>query len=143
MRSDEVLLDEAIALATRCHAGQVDKGGNPYIDHCLRVMERVRKYGRRAMAAGVLHDTVEDTALSFADLWSLDFPPDIVFAVGSVTRNGDEARYQAVLRAARDPIGLVVKIADLEDHLDPAYIEHCPPTLIKHYERSLRYLRSR
>ncbi|MEG3908017.1 hypothetical protein QT979_18620 [Microcoleus sp. w2-18bC1] len=38
----ELLLQRAIAIAAKAHDGQVDKAGNPYLDHPLFVMENVR-----------------------------------------------------------------------------------------------------
>ncbi len=51
-------LEQAIALAVEIHKGQVDKYGQPYILHPLRVMFRLE--GEVAKIVGVLHDVVED-----------------------------------------------------------------------------------
>jgi GTP diphosphokinase / guanosine-3',5'-bis(diphosphate) 3'-diphosphatase len=37
-------LEKAIEIATKVHANQTDKGGNPYIQHPLRVMNFLRRY---------------------------------------------------------------------------------------------------
>ena len=54
-------LQKAISIAVEAHEGQVDKGGNPYILHPLRVMMSLRTIDE--MIVGVLHDVVEDLEL--------------------------------------------------------------------------------
>jgi (p)ppGpp synthase/HD superfamily hydrolase len=51
-------LEKAIKIALEAHIGQVDKGGNPYILHPLRVMLPLNSEEERIV--GVLHDVVED-----------------------------------------------------------------------------------
>ena len=51
-------LEKAIKIALEAHTGQVDKGGNPYILHPLRVMLSLNSEEERIV--GVLHDVVED-----------------------------------------------------------------------------------
>ena len=53
-------LEKAIKIAVEAHTGQVDKGGNPYILHPLRVMLSLDLEEERIV--GVLHDVVEDCA---------------------------------------------------------------------------------
>ena len=53
-------LEKAIKIAVEAHTGQVDKGGNPYILHPLRVMLSLDTEEERIV--GVLHDVVEDCA---------------------------------------------------------------------------------
>ena len=53
-------LEKAIKIAVEAHTGQVDKGGNPYILHPLRVMLSLNSEEERIV--GVLHDVVEDCA---------------------------------------------------------------------------------
>lgn len=143
MQSDEELLRLAIEIATKYHAGQTDKAGEPYINHCLRVMERCRRHGVRAMIVAVLHDTIEDTSLTMGDLWGCEFPAEVIFAIGSLSRGKGETRYEAIVRVAQNELGRVVKIEDIEDHLEPVRVQHCPASLLKHYQRALRYLQSR
>ena len=65
-------VETAIEIAARAHAGQVDKAGVPYIFHPLRLMLAVTTPFERM--AAVLHDTVEDTDISLADLREAGFP---------------------------------------------------------------------
>jgi guanosine-3',5'-bis(diphosphate) 3'-pyrophosphohydrolase len=56
------MLAKAILIATTAHAGQFDKGGNPYILHPLTVMYNMRQQGFdiETQCIAVLHDTMED-----------------------------------------------------------------------------------
>ena len=54
--------ERAIEIAARAHAGQVDKAGEPYIFHPLRLMLSLS--GVHAQMAAVLHDVVEDTSIT-------------------------------------------------------------------------------
>ena len=72
------LLEKAIGIAVEAHRGQTDRYGAPYILHPLRVMARVETTTERIIA--ILHDVVEDTDWTFADLKREGFPQDAYFA---------------------------------------------------------------
>ena len=59
------MLEKALILAAKAHTGQVDKGGAPYILHPIRVMLACE--GEKEKIVALLHDTLEDTALTAAD----------------------------------------------------------------------------
>ena len=67
--TDEIQLSTAIAYAAQVHAGQLDKGGKPYILHPLWVMDRVLPDLQLAMIA-VLHDVIEDSSGDYEWRWS-------------------------------------------------------------------------
>lgn len=112
------LLERAIAIAVEAHRGKVDRAGQPYILHPLRVMFRVQTEEERIVA--ILHDVVED----HGDAWPMEklkgegFPSHILDALDCVTRRDGEAYEKFVERSASNPIALRVKLADLEDNLD-------------------------
>jgi guanosine-3',5'-bis(diphosphate) 3'-pyrophosphohydrolase len=108
-------LDEAIMLATQAHAGQVDKGRQPYILHPLRVMLACKTEDERI--AAVLHDTVEDTEVTSYQIMR-QFGFVIEDAVGALTRRIDEAYPAFIERCAANPIARVVKLADIADNMD-------------------------
>jgi (p)ppGpp synthase/HD superfamily hydrolase len=56
------------------HGRQTDKGGHPYLDHPLRVAESVCGEGRDAVIAAMLHDVIEDSGISAAELRAEGFP---------------------------------------------------------------------
>ncbi|CAI8921746.1 MULTISPECIES: HD domain-containing protein [Pseudomonas] len=109
-------LERAIAIAAAAHAGQVDKGGAPYILHPLKVMLRMNSLEERIVA--VLHDVVEDCGISFDDLRKEGFSEAVLSAIESVTKVPGESYEDFVERAAQNPIGRVVKLADLEENSD-------------------------
>lgn len=70
-KADNKLLNEAIMYATRMHKKTVRKGTDmPYIVHPLEVMHilELMHADKQLMAAGVLHDTVEDTKATIEDI---------------------------------------------------------------------------
>jgi len=114
-------LEHAIAIAAGAHAGQVDNGGSPYILHALRVMLKVTTLEERIVA--VLHDVVEDCDISLEELRQEGFSETVLTAIASVTRVDGETYEDFIARAAQNPIGRVVKRADLEENSDISRIE--------------------
>jgi (p)ppGpp synthase/HD superfamily hydrolase len=66
------LIARALAKATEAHAGQVrnGSGGLPYIEHPRMVAATLaaRAYGETTLAAALLHDVVEDSDTTVAEL---------------------------------------------------------------------------
>jgi (p)ppGpp synthase/HD superfamily hydrolase len=87
------LVDDAIELAARAHRGQTRKGSRvPYLVHPLAVAEALIGWDARdeLVAAGILHDTVEDTPVTLADL-AARFGAEVAGLVAAVTEP-DKAR---------------------------------------------------
>lgn len=115
-------LEQAIALAAHYHAGQRDKGGQPYILHPLAVMARVE--GEEAKTVAVLHDIIEDTPLTAKDLRARGFSETVVKAVAALTRTHGESRAEAARRVAKNPLARMVKLADLAENMNLARIKN-------------------
>ena len=109
-------LERAIEIAAKNHAGQVDKRGQPYVLHPLRLMLAVQG-GHERMAA-VLHDVVEDTSVTQEELTAKGFPEAVVASVNALTKRKSESRLEAASRAAQNPIARAVKLADVADNMD-------------------------
>jgi hypothetical protein len=107
-------LEKALEIAARAHAGQRDKDGVAYILHPLRVLQRVS--GEAAQIVAVLHDVVEDTPVTLADLRAAGFSPDVLAAVECVTHAREEPYAEYVIRCRDNLIAKQVKLADLEDN---------------------------
>ena len=86
--------------------------------------------------AAVLHDTVEDTNISLADLLDAGFPAEVQDAVDALTKRAGEKRLDAARRAAENPIALVVKLADIMDNMD---LSRIPNPTNRDYERLKEY----
>ena len=127
-------LEKAIELAARAHAGQVDKAGEPYILHPLRLMLSVTGENERITA--VLHDIVEDTTTTLADLRALGFPEDVVTAVDALTKRKGETRLEAAARAAANSIARAVKLADVTHNMD---LSRIPSPTPKDLDRMKQY----
>lgn len=111
--TDDELLTTAVGLAMRAHRGQVDKQGRDYFTaHLTPVAELLRPYGAYACAAGYLHDILEDTTMTAADLRGAGIPCWVAQAIESVTKQPGEAYDDLIWRAFYDSIGRLVKLAD-------------------------------
>ena len=130
---DATTVERAGRLAVAAHAGQVDKAGNPYWTHPERVARRVRELYPGAPDAAVatawLHDVVEDTGVTEAELRDV-FPAEVVDAVVALTRRPDVDAddYYANIRAAGG-IALMAKHADIMDNLDAGRLASLEPSL--------------
>jgi (p)ppGpp synthase/HD superfamily hydrolase len=116
-------LEDAISLAVQSHRGQTDKAGRQYISHPLCVMLSFKGGAEDddARMAAILHDVVEDTPVALSDLAHAGYPHVVVQAVDVLTRRADAGEsYPAYIsRVATNPLAVRVKLADLEDNLDP------------------------
>ena len=81
-------LEQAISIASLAHAGQLDKGGEPYILHPLRVMMKLKDEKQRIVA--VLHDVIEDTGMTDQDLLDYGLGHELVNHVLTLTRRKNE-----------------------------------------------------
>ena len=89
--ADFIHIESAYHFAKRCHEGQRRKSGEPYIIHPLAVAQIVAeelKLDSESIEAALLHDCIEDTAATYADIARLFSPTvaDLVEGVSKLTR---------------------------------------------------------
>ena len=79
------LIGRAFAFSERAHKGQQRKTGEPYFNHVLAVAETLHEWGLDEMtvAAGLLHDTVEDTGVPLETI-KKEFGVEVAFLVDGV-----------------------------------------------------------
>ena len=131
-------LERAIIIAAEGHRGRKDKAGSPYILHPLRMMLRLSSPDERIVA--VLHDVCEDCpGWTFDRLRDEGFSDEIIAALDAVTKREGEEYEDFVRRAAANPIGRNVKLADLADNCDLSRIAE--PTEVD-YQRIEKYQRA-
>ena len=114
------MLDKAIAIAAQAFEGKFDKGGKPYILHCLHVMRRVEHLGEQAMIAAVLHDLLEDRPDTWTAKALLDagFEQHTVSIILMLTHRSDEPYMDYIMRISVSPIARAIKMADLRHNSD-------------------------
>ncbi len=136
-------LPDAIALAEFAHRNQLDKAGLPYIEHPRRVLANVQAQGGRPFVqiAAVLHDVVEDTAITLDMLEILGFSPAAIHLIDLVSRRDSVSpeMYYAAIR--ENPDAIMIKVADIRDNTAPWRLSYLPQEtqdrLIKKYAKAL------
>jgi guanosine-3',5'-bis(diphosphate) 3'-pyrophosphohydrolase len=85
--ADRELVRRAYRVAEEAHRGQKRISGEPYINHCLAVAQILAelRVPPEVLAAGLLHDTVEDTAVKLQDIRN-DFGDIVAALVDGVTK---------------------------------------------------------
>lgn len=107
-----------------------DKAGRPYVEHLLRVSDRMTTLDGKV--AGLLHDVVEDIeGVTFDDLISFGVPEHIIEVLKLVTKeetNEPLSKEQKLQKyneeidriiESKNPLALELKIADMSDNYDP------------------------
>jgi len=132
-------LEDAIRLAATLHAGQTDKQGEPYILHCLRVMLAVPA---RLRIPALLHDVLEDTPTTYANLRAVGVSEFDALLVLHLTREEDELYHNYIARVGCNPDACAIKVADIRDNLGRIGGLHMVEQmrLRPRYEKALRFL---
>lgn len=109
------MTNRALRLAYAAHAGQMEENGVPYIFHPYHLAEQMDD--ELAVCVALLHDVVEDTAVTLEQLWE-EFPPQVVEAVGLLTHEPGTDYFAYVRKLKGNPLARKVKLADLAHNLD-------------------------
>lgn len=117
-------IKQACELAETAHSGQMRLSGEPYLDHPLKVAEILTDLGMDtdSIAAGLLHDVVEDTSVSIEEI-EKKFGKDVALLVDGVTKLGriplkSREQQQAenirkmLLAMSKDIRVIIIKLAD-------------------------------
>ncbi|KQR25293.1 MULTISPECIES: RelA/SpoT family protein [Microbacterium] len=121
-KGDLAIIERAYAVADKAHDGQKRQSGEPYITHPLAVAQILAELGLgpKAIAAALLHDTVEDTGYPLDEL-AADFGDEVAMLVDGVTKldkvkYGDSAQAETVRKMivamSKDIRVLLIKLAD-------------------------------
>lgn len=124
-------------LARRYHTGQLDRLGAPYIDHPRAVAGMLAGAPEELQAAAWLHDVLEHTAATAADLLTAGVPLEVVRLVEVLTRQPDEDYLAFIGRVCAHPGAVKVKIADALHNLDPTRDFGPTPEQRARYHRAL------
>ena len=121
-KGDLSIIERAYTVAAQAHSGQTRQSGEPYITHPLAVAQILADLGLgpKAIAAALLHDTVEDTGYAL-DTLKAEFGDEVAMLVDGVTKldkvkYGESAQAETVRKMivamSRDIRVLLIKLAD-------------------------------
>src|SRR5688572_4961079 len=135
-RLDVDVIRSAYELAAEAHAGQRRASGEPYVNHAVEVATILAslRLDTATLVAGLVHDSVEDTAVSLADLRD-KFGPEVANLVDGVTKIGKvefrstteqqmENYRKLLLSMAEDARVILIKLADRLHNMRT--LEHLP-----------------
>lgn len=107
-------LEQAIQIAKRSHEGQFRKSGEPYFFHPLRVAHLAARNWMdfASITAGLLHDVVEDTPVTLAEVESA-FDYEVAFLVNGLTKVKEEKLSREALRNQTYRKQLLVALEDV------------------------------
>jgi GTP diphosphokinase / guanosine-3',5'-bis(diphosphate) 3'-diphosphatase len=123
-RLDRELLARAYRFSERAHAGQKRKSGEDFVSHCVEVAKILAdlQLDSVTVASGLIHDVVEDTAVTVADI-EREFGREIAQIVDGLTKIGNlplnstqerqvENYRKLLLSIAKDARVILIKLAD-------------------------------
>lgn len=132
---DRDLVTRAYEFAKNAHAGQKRYSGEPYLNHLAEVARMLAEIGMGAItvAAGILHDTIEDTPVTDADVRE-HFGEEILFLVQGVTKLGsvryygsdrhNESLRKLFVATSQDIRVLIIKLIDRLHNMQT--LQHVP-----------------
>ena len=127
----------AIKVSFEAHKDQVDHSGTPYVYHPYHLAEQMTDETTTCIA--LLHDVVEDTDITLAQLREMGFPDIVVEAVGVLTREHSVPYQEYIKRVKSNPLARIVKLADLEHNSDMSRLQEIDErskSLAKRYEKA-------
>lgn len=130
----EELYDRAYNLVSELFKDKKDKSRKPYIEHLIRVSEKMDTTEEKIVA--LLHDTLEDTFFTEEDLKDFGFPEFIIESVKLLTKPED-MKYKAYIKSlikSKNKIALKVKLQDMIDNRDENRLKRIDP-FTAHYLR--------
>lgn len=136
MKSNEMLA-KAIMIASTEFQSKMDRGGTPYIMHCLAVMRGVKYLGFEVMSAAVLHDLLEDIpSWSSERLHNEGFSDRVIQLISILTHAETEDYLSYIGRISCDKDATQIKLSDLRHNMRP---DRLPDLSNKTMERMKKY----
>ena len=135
------MIDIALAIARKAHAGQVDKAGVDYIQHPLYVASQVKTEQEKAIA--LLHDVLEDSDITVADLLAYGLSNKVVTAVQTLTKKKGQSYQEYLEKVKSNKLARDVKLADLKHNSDLSRLKSVSDTdreRVEKYKNAIRYL---
>ncbi|KAH7858254.1 hypothetical protein Vadar_021770 [Vaccinium darrowii] len=125
----EDIVVRAFYEAERAHRGQMRESGDPYLEHCVETAVLLAVFGANSsvVAAGLLHDTLDDSSVRYDDI-SQTFGAEVADLVKGVSKlshlsklarenntankTAEAKRLRTMFLAMPDPKAVLIKLAD-------------------------------
>lgn len=130
---------KALRLCFEAHKNQVDKGGSPYVFHPFHLAEQMKDESSTIVA--LLHDVVEDTDYTFADLRHMGFESEVIEALRLMTHDENIPYMEYIEKIRKNPIARAVKLADLKHNSDLTRLDAVDERILKRKEKYSRAIR--
>jgi GTP diphosphokinase / guanosine-3',5'-bis(diphosphate) 3'-diphosphatase len=112
------MLGTMLVLATNAHAGQVDRGGSPYILHPLKVMHYLKSTDEELQCIALGHDIIEDTDTTYSDLAKAGMSERVIEGIRALTKVRGESYDEYKQRVLQSKDAMLVKRCDLRHNTD-------------------------
>ena len=132
--NEQEQLARAIYVATKAHKNQFDKGGKPYILHPLHLMNQLM-FDVQLATIAVLHDVIEDSRYTFAELHNMGFSERVVTAVALLTHAPNESYDEYIHDITTNYDAIRVKRKDLEHNSDITRLKGVRPKDLERLEK--------
>jgi GTP diphosphokinase / guanosine-3',5'-bis(diphosphate) 3'-diphosphatase len=136
------MIDKMISLAVKGHAGQFDKGGNPYILHVLKVMDNLHTGDEELQCIAVGHDLIEDTKITSSEMLRQGISLRVVTAIEKLTKKKGQTDDEYLNVVLSDVDCMRVKKADLQHNSDIRRLKGVRPKditrIIKYHDMWLK-----
>lgn len=110
------LTKKALQISFEAHKNQTDKSGMPYVYHPFHLAEQMDD--ENSVCVALLHDVIEDTDITLADLIQAGFPEKVTDALTLMTHDDLTPYMEYIERLSHNPIAAKVKLADLAHNSD-------------------------
>lgn len=112
------MLNKMLIMMVNAHAGQFDRGGNPYALHPLKVMHYLKSDDEELMCIALGHDVIEDTSVTYNDLIDAGMSLRVVEGIRALTKKRGYTYEQYKERVFANEDAMRVKMADLRHNTD-------------------------
>lgn len=127
---------KALKFCFEAHKEQRDKSDMPYVFHPFHLAEQMETEETTIVA--LLHDVVEDTPYTFADLEQMGFGEDVLEALKLLTHDDEVDYMDYVAEIKKNPIATAVKMADLRHNSDLSRLDEVTEKALKRREKYLQ-----
>ena len=130
---------KAMKLCFAAHKEQKDKSGLPYVFHPFHLAEQMSNENTTVVA--LLHDVVEDSDYTFADLQELGFSESVLAALRLLTHDESVPYMDYVAAIKKNPVARAVKLADLRHNSDLSRMDEVTEKTLARREKYLAAIR--